>query len=247
MMPLNPGSKVTLSGELDEHNMPRAFVDITASSRDQDVWNAMDEAADDVALVFANGQPYEIFEPPQAPVKVIHKVAANVVPSSVLPFAKRRDRLGTTHHEAGTLRMGTNANASVTNGDCRFHHVANTYVVGPALFPTIGSPNPMLTGTALAQRLGDHLVVPPPQPDPGFTLFLTACLHRVGRCPQSQISPVATIPAGSTSLIADSSPRPARTSAFSTQRFHSITTSLNWNGSRGDRMTILESFCVFLT
>jgi hypothetical protein len=171
MMPLNPGSKVTLSGELDEHNMPRAFVDITASSRDQDVWNAMDEAADDVALVFANGQPYEIFEPPQPPVKVIHKVAANVVPSSVLPFAKRRDRLGTTHHEAGTLRMGINANASVTNGDCRFHHVANTYVVGPALFPTIGSPNPMLTGTALAQRLGDHFVVPPSQADPGFTLL----------------------------------------------------------------------------
>lgn len=134
MMPLNPGSKVTLSGELDEHNMPRAFVDITASSRDQDVWNAMDEAADDVALVFANGQPYEIFEPPQAPVKVIHKVAANVVPSSVLPFAKRRDRLGTTHHEAGTLRIGTNANASVTNGDCRFHYVANT-CRWPGTFP----------------------------------------------------------------------------------------------------------------
>jgi choline dehydrogenase-like flavoprotein len=171
MMPLNPGSKVTLSGELDEHNMPRAFVDITASSRDQDVWNAMDEAADDVALVFANGQPYEIFEPPQAPVKIIHTVAANTVPSTVLPFAKRRDRLGTTHHEAGTLRMGTNANASVTDGDCRFHDVGNTYVVGPALFPTIGSPNPMLTGTALAQRLGDHLVKSPPVADPGFTFL----------------------------------------------------------------------------
>ena len=171
MMPLNPGSKVTLSGELDEHNMPRAFVDITPSSRDQDLWNAMDEAADDVALVFANGQPYELFEPPQAPVKIIHKVGANVVPSTILPVIKRRDPLGTTHHEAGTLRMGTNANASVTNSDCRFHHVANTYVVGPALFPTIGSPNPMLTGTALAQRLGDHFVVPPPQADPGFTLL----------------------------------------------------------------------------
>ena len=171
MMPLNPGSKVTLSGELDEHNMPRAFVDITPSSRDQDLWNAMDEAADDVALVFANGQPYELFEPPQAPVKIIHKVGANVVPSTILPVIKRRDPLGTTHHEAGTLRMGTNANASVTNSDCRFHHVANTYVVGPALFPTIGSPNPMLTGTALAQRLGDHFVVPPPQADAGFTLL----------------------------------------------------------------------------
>ena len=114
MMPLNPGSKVTLSGELDEHNMPRAFVEITASSRDQDLWKAMDEAADDVALVFANGQPYELFEPPQGP-KIIHKVGANVVPSTILSFDKRRDFLGTTHHEAGTLHMGTNANDSVTN------------------------------------------------------------------------------------------------------------------------------------
>ena len=170
MSPLNPGSKVTPSSELDEHNMPRAFVDITPSSRDLELWDGMDEAADDVALVFANGQPYELFEPPQGP-KIIHKVSANVAPSTILPFAKRRDRLGTTHHEAGTLRMGTNANTSVTNDDCRFHHVSNTYVVGPALFPTIGSPNPMLTGTALAQRLGDHLVVPPPQADSGFTLL----------------------------------------------------------------------------
>ena len=170
MMSLNPGSKVTLSGELDEHNLPRAFVDITPSSRDQELWDAMDEAADDVALVFANGQPYELFEPPQGP-KIIHEVGANVVPSTILSFDKRRDKLGTTHHEAGTLRLGTTANDSVANEDCRFHHVANTYVVGPALFPTIGSPNPMLTGTALAQRLGDHFVRPAPQANPGFTLL----------------------------------------------------------------------------
>ena len=51
----------------------------------------MDEAADDAALVFANGQPYELFEPPQPAVKIIHKVGANVVPSSILPFLKRRE------------------------------------------------------------------------------------------------------------------------------------------------------------
>jgi len=31
----------------------------------------------------------------------------NEAASTVLPFAKRRDPLGTTHHEAGTLWMGT--------------------------------------------------------------------------------------------------------------------------------------------
>jgi GMC oxidoreductase len=68
----------------------------------------------------------------------------------------------TTHHEAGTLRMGDNPTTSVTDANCHFHGVKNAYVVGPALFPTIGSPNPMLTGIALARRLGDHLLPPPP-------------------------------------------------------------------------------------
>jgi hypothetical protein len=49
--------------------------------------------------------------------------------------------------------------------------VSNTYVAGPAVFPTLGSPNPMLTGTALARRLGDSLKRPRPQPDPGFQLL----------------------------------------------------------------------------
>ena len=57
------------------------------------------------------------------------------------------------------MRMGDNPGDSVTDVNCRFHSVKNTYVAGPALFPT-GSPNPMLTGIALARRLGDHLLSP---------------------------------------------------------------------------------------
>src|SRR5262249_48188319 len=69
------------------------------------------------------------------------------------------------------LRTGDDPNKSVTNADCRFHNVANAYAIGPALFPTLGSPNPMLTGIALARRLGDHLIPEPPpaKPEPGFT------------------------------------------------------------------------------
>lgn len=167
----NPGSKVTLSGELDEYGMPRAFVEISLTDRDNNLWNAMDEAADDVAKVFANGHPYEVFDPPQGPAKQIFVLQPTEAASTKLPFEKRRDGLGTTHHEAGTLRMGTDPNDSVTNEDCRFHDVANTYVAGPALFPTQGSPNPMLTGTALARRLGDLLKRPGPQASPGFNLL----------------------------------------------------------------------------
>jgi len=39
----------------------------------------------------------------------------------------------------------------------------NLYAVGPAVLPTMGSPNPMLSGVALARRLADHLV---PLPTP---------------------------------------------------------------------------------
>jgi hypothetical protein len=50
--------------------------------------------------------------------------------------------------------------------------VTNLYATGPAVFPTVGSPNPMLTGTALARRLGDKLAqFTPASPDPGFTML----------------------------------------------------------------------------
>ena len=54
--------------------------------------------------------------------------------------------------------MGDSPANSVTDADARFHNIANAYAVGPAVQPTIGSPNPMLTGVALAHRLADHLV-----------------------------------------------------------------------------------------
>lgn len=167
----NPASKITLSSNSDEFQALRASVQIKRTTRDEDLWNAMDDAADDVAKVFANGQSYEVFDPPQGVPNQIFLLAPSDAASSKLPFAKRRDKMGTTHHEAGPLWMGTDPNDSVTNEDGRFHNVSNAYVAGPALFPTLGSPNPMLTGTALARRLGDFLKRPLPHADPGFQLL----------------------------------------------------------------------------
>jgi choline dehydrogenase-like flavoprotein len=167
MEPDNPNTKVTLSGELDEYHYPRAFVSINPNARDGDVWNAMDTAADHVATVIAGASSYEVLDG-----GVWRPLAAGQLPSTVMPFVNRRDGLGTTHHEAGTLRMGGSANTSVTNADARFHHVKNAYAVGPALLPTVGSPNPMQSGIALVRRLGDHLASPPSPyvpPEPGFT------------------------------------------------------------------------------
>lgn len=143
MEPMNPNNSVRLDAELDESLVPRAFVAISPSAKDNLLWDAMDKAANDIANIFANGKPLTI-------------------------LGKRRDGLGTTHHEAGTLRMSDDAAKGVTNLDGRFHQVPNVYAVGPALFPTIGSPNPMLTGIALVRRTVDQLVPAVPPPEAGF-------------------------------------------------------------------------------
>src|SRR5205807_1795544 len=78
----------------------------------------------------------------------------------------------TTHHEAGALWMGDRGPGnSVTKPDGAFYELSNAYVAGPAVFPTIGSPNPMLAGVALGRRLADRLVPRPTpfQPSDGFT------------------------------------------------------------------------------
>jgi choline dehydrogenase-like flavoprotein len=45
--------------------------------------------------------------------------------ASTVAGVQRRDVLGTTHHEAGTLWMGDDSNSSVTDSNARFHDVAN--------------------------------------------------------------------------------------------------------------------------
>jgi choline dehydrogenase-like flavoprotein len=137
----NSGNHVTLGGETDEFGIRRAFVSINPNSNDGETWDAMDHASDQVRKIFAD-----------------------VAPGTVDIPGVRRDGLGTTHHEGGTLWMGTSPATSVTTPFGRVHHVVNAYVAGPALLPSIGSPNPMLSGIALARRLAEHLVAPSPAP-----------------------------------------------------------------------------------
>ena len=162
----NPDSFVRLDPEPDEFGMRRAFVSIVPTPKDTALWNAMDKAADEVAWLFANGGPIEVLTPDG--VKVVSTLAK--LPE-VFPYSGRRDSLGTTHHETGPLWMGDDPARSVTNSDGRFHSVNNAYIAGPALFPTIGSPNPMLTGIALGRRTADRILqrLDPPLLEPGFT------------------------------------------------------------------------------
>lgn len=53
--------------------------------------------------------------------------------------------------------MSDDPRSGIVDADCRVHGLANLYIAGSAVFPTIGYANPTLTIVALALRLTDHL------------------------------------------------------------------------------------------
>jgi len=185
----NPDSFINLSTTDTDFGRPKAVVTLgnakatpqqfpgsAETNNDRTTWNEMDAVSDKIALIFAGNEPFEIL--PNADNAILVPAGTIAQRLAVLGgFKNRRDDLGTTHHDAGTMRMGDNIADSVTNDFGRIHDTTNCYISGPALFPTVGSPNPMLTSVALGRRTGDLLnasVLPgadpiiSPQPDTGF-------------------------------------------------------------------------------
>jgi hypothetical protein len=165
-----------------DYGTPRALVRLEAApkdasdpraNRDLDLWDAMDAACDELALMLANGQASDL--------EYLRTVGAPGVSwwDPTAPAAsERRDTLSSTHHEGGTLWMGDDPASSVTDVWGRFHESDNLYAVGPAVLPTMGSPNPMLSGVALSRRTADH-VLPAPAlttPEPGFRVLFDGTL-----------------------------------------------------------------------
>jgi choline dehydrogenase-like flavoprotein len=146
-------SWVNLAWETDPRTgRPRAWVNLEPSDADTAAWQEMETAA--VALAKA--------------------VAGS--PNDIERIGVSRNGIGTTHHEAGTLWMGP-PGQSVTDSFGKFHHLANAYVAGPALFPVIGSANPSLTGMTLARRTADAIATAhTPAPSPGFKPLFTGSL-----------------------------------------------------------------------
>jgi choline dehydrogenase-like flavoprotein len=127
-------SWINLASETDPRTgTSRAWVNLDPSDADMAAWQEMENAA--VALV--------------------QNVAGSA--ADIQNVAINRNPIGTTHHEAGTLWMGS-PGGSVTDSFGKFHHRSNVYVAGPALFPVIGSANPSLTATTLARRTADAIV-----------------------------------------------------------------------------------------
>ena len=146
-------SWVDLSAETDQWSMRRAYVQLVATANDRLLWRAMDKSAFDLALALAgnNAADIQYWNAPAGQWQ-----AAQPQPNAA-GSGFWQDRLGTTHHEAGTLFMGA-AGASVTDSSGKFHGKDNVYVAGPAIFPTLGSANPSLTALSLARRTANAIV-----------------------------------------------------------------------------------------
>ncbi len=146
-------SWIDLSSETDQWGMRRAYVNLVATQNDRNLWQAMDNAAFDLAFALAGKDAANIQ----------YWMAPNSVWVSARPQADAtgkgfwQDGLGTTHHEAGTLFMG-NPGRSITDTSGKVHNIDNAYVAGPALFPSLGSANPSLTALSLARRTANALI-----------------------------------------------------------------------------------------
>ncbi len=74
------------------------------------------------------------------------------------PEARFRDaEIHGGQHHMGTTRMGDDPAHSVVDRDAKLHGIANLFLAGSGLFPTVGWANPTLTIVALALRLADRL------------------------------------------------------------------------------------------
>lgn len=163
---LNPNpamSWIDLSQETDRWGIRRAYVNLVKTLNDGALWTAMDDAAFALARQIA-----------KSPANIEYWNSAMNQWQSAQPQPDAvgngfwRDGLGTTHHEAGPLFMGTLGN-SITDLNGKFHNVANAYVAGPAVFPTLGSANPSLTALSLTRRTAGAIIQKAsPVADPGF-------------------------------------------------------------------------------
>lgn len=144
-------SWIDLSPFESDRGVPRAYVQITLSSQDDETWRAMDRAAVALAQAVA-GHPSKI--------QYLYDGGFRDQPFPLdRPFPEWHRGLGSTYHESGTLWMGDDPATSVTNPLGRFHHVQNAYACDQSVFPTVGSVNPVLTGLTLTRRLVEQLPV----------------------------------------------------------------------------------------
>ena len=78
------------------------------------------------------------------------------MPAAIPEMVRQTINVGS--HHIGTTRMADNPKRGVVNRNGRLHGVRNLYVSSPSIFCTSSYANPLLTNTAFAVRLADHLL-----------------------------------------------------------------------------------------
>ena len=130
----DPESRVTLSHERDPLGMPRVRLDWRLAAEDLRSMARSQEILDEELRRTGAGR-LQIFLDEETPP----------------PGLK-----GGWHH-MGTTRMDDDPKRGVVDRHGAVHGIANLFVTGSSVFPTVGYANPLLTVGALAIRLADRL------------------------------------------------------------------------------------------
>ena len=153
--------------QTDEFNVRRAWVNFAPTGNDYAAWRKLAGAAVSIAAKLGKKA---------GDVQYLYNNAWNDAPPAD-PFVATKDQLGNTHHEGGTLWMGDDPATSITDTDGKFHHLSNVYVAGPALYPTVGSANPSLTGLTLARKTTAAIIAAlTPKPSTAFKALYAGTL-----------------------------------------------------------------------
>jgi hypothetical protein len=137
------GDDVYFDGGGREVRIPKVFVTLIERDADTTVRRAQKEAAFAFVAALVNKSP---------------EAAWSTSDNDLQFIGGHEDGIGTTYHESGTLWLGDDPGCSVTDVYGHFHHVANAFCVDQAIFPTVGSANPVPTGLALSNRVAKQIV-----------------------------------------------------------------------------------------
>lgn len=129
----NPGTYVEIdpSGSADSYGIPIVQIHSALCENDRKIFRDMQEKMR-LLLEAAGAEHISVYAEPVTP--------------------------GTSEHETGTCRMGTNPRESVCNGFGQAHEVKNLFIADGSLFTQATEKSPTLTIMALAMRGADYLV-----------------------------------------------------------------------------------------
>jgi choline dehydrogenase-like flavoprotein len=132
----HPNNRITLDAERDALGLPRLRVD----------WRSQEADIESVVRCFQLLK--REFE--RCGVASMHATAETV-------RERVRAQAGVGAHQFGATRMAADPTRGVVDANCCVHGVDNLFVATSSVFATVGYANPVLTISALAVRLADHL------------------------------------------------------------------------------------------